>query len=91
MAFLLIIISWFVVGILSALWGVFYDLKHEKYNENYFDNDTIENLLMVIACGYIGFVVVAYAIVTSKESHFKGLYKALYKIANPDKKEDKNK
>ena len=42
MAFLLIIISWFVVGILSALWSVFYDLKHEKYNENYFDNDTIE-------------------------------------------------
>ena len=89
MAFLLIIISWFVVGILSALWSVFYDLKHEKYNENYFDNDTIENLLMVIAFGYIGFVVVAYIIVTSKESHFKGLYKVLYKIANPDKKEDK--
>ena len=90
MLLILFVISWFAAGIWSVYKLLIYDMKHARYNENYFDGEIIGSCLGLIIFGYISFG--AYICLVFKEkSHFVGLYKKLYYIANPDEKETDKK
>lgn len=75
--FIIIMISWFVVGLISAILLFAVDLRGEEYNENYF-NDKFAPTLVAFVCGYISliFVILAY------NDKNKFLQKLIYKIVN---------
>lgn len=75
--FIMVMISWFVVGLISVILAFAIDLRGKPYNENYF-NDKLGITLLVFMCGYISviFVILAY------NDKKKFLQKLIYKIVN---------
>lgn len=90
MLLILFVISWFAVGIWSVYKLLINDMKHARYNENYFDGGKIALCLSMIFLGYISFAVYI-GLVFEEKTHFVGLYRKLYYIANPDKKDTDKK
>lgn len=72
-----VMISWFIVGLISVILLFAIDLRGEEYNENYF-NDKFAPALLAFVCGYISliFVILAY------NDKNKFLHKLIYKITN---------
>ena len=72
-----IIISWFVVGLISVILLFAIDLRGQPYNENYF-KDKFAPTLFAFLCGYISLIFVFFAYNDEK----KFLQKLIYKIVN---------
>lgn len=72
-----IMISWFVVGLISVIFAYVIDLRGEEYDENYF-NDKFGITLFVFVCGYLSVILVIFAYNNKK----KFLQKLIYRIAN---------
>ena len=83
--FILFIISWFAVGIWSTYHLHIEDLKDARYDEDYFDGETVWYSLLSILFGYVTLGIVAF-FELKERLYFVRLYRKLYYIANPDKK-----
>ena len=75
--FIIIMISWFVVGLISVILLFAIDLRGKPYNERYFE-DKLAPTLFVFVFGYFSllFVVLAY------NGKKKFLQKTIYRIVN---------
>ena len=83
------IISWLLVGFLTTLVLVIYDLRNEKYDDTYFDDDTLLSSIIFIVLGFatpiicISFFIHKYCTNKFKDKNLRRLlYKVAYKIAN---------
>ena len=42
------LISWFLVGFISALFAILYDMRGQEFDEDFFNEDNIPTLLIFI-------------------------------------------
>lgn len=74
---ILIILSWLIVGIISAILLFAVDLRGEEYNESYFEGMAFPTFaIFVCGCFSLIFVFLAY------NNKYKFLQRLIYKIVN---------
>ena len=71
-------ISWFIVGLISAMILWISDMRGKKFNENYFDSTAILISIILIMFGYISPFMIFW-LFTFEKKYFT---KLIYKIAN---------
>lgn len=75
---MMIILSWFVVGIISMITVWIFDMRGKEFNENYFDNGNLFVSFLMIALGYFSPIIIYLSYANDK--HY--LTKFIYKISN---------
>ena len=78
MNWIILIISWFIVGFIGMISVHLSDMRGEKFNENYFDKECVFISFVAVLLGYL--VPVIFSAIWCKEH--KPFTKLLYKIAN---------
>lgn len=71
-------ISWFIVGLISAMILWISDMRGKEFNENYFDSTAILISIVLIMLGYISLFMIFW-LFTSEKKYFT---KLIYKISN---------
>ena len=71
-------ISWFIVGLISAMILWISDMRGKEFNENYFDSTAILISIVLIVLGYVSPFMIFW-LFTSEKKYFT---KLIYKIAN---------
>lgn len=73
------VISWFVLGFLTALFIVLEDMRNKEYNPNYFgEDDGWFVFILITAFGYVSFVIYTLWFILK----FKFFTKFCYWLAN---------
>ena len=75
--FIIIMISWCVVGLISVILLFAIDLRGKPYNEKYFEDKLLPTLL-VFVLGYFSLL----AVVLAYNNEKKFLQKTIYRIVN---------
>ena len=75
---IMLIISWFVVGLICMICVWINDMRGKKYNEDYFNKSCIGTSICIFLLGYISPFII-YITFTQTEKYFT---KFIYKVAN---------
>lgn len=88
---ILLILSWFVIGLIVTVLIILKDMRGKEYDENYFTDEYKMLFSVTVALGYLTlcFVIVNYIVKVFQKN--KPITKILYKIANiKNNKKSKN-
>lgn len=79
---ILLLLSWFVIGLIGTVLMILEDMRGEEYDENYFTDECKMFCGIAIALGYLTLcIAIVYYIVKVFQKN-KPITKILYKIAN---------
>lgn len=79
---ILLLLSWFVIGLIGTVLMILEDMRGEEYDENYFTDECKMFCGITVALGYLTLcIVIVYYIVKVFQKN-KPITKILYKIAN---------
>ena len=82
---LIILISWFISGVITSLMLWISDMRDQKYDENYFNVGNVVTSFLIISCGYLSAVISIFAF----EYNHRLFTRLIYKIANIGVKKNK--
>ena len=79
---ILLLLSWFVIGLIGTVLMILEDMRGEEYDENYFTGECKMFCGITVTLGYLTLcIVIVYYIVKVFQKN-KPITKILYKIAN---------
>lgn len=81
MVWIIIIMTWIIVGILSFIAGCVIDMRGEEYDKHYLDGN-FNVFLLLMALGYISPIIVMMAFVCTKIDIKECITRFLYNISN---------
>lgn len=81
MVWIIITMTWIIVGILSFIAGCIIDMRGEEYDKHYLDDSLICFFLLMVM-GYISPIIVMMAFICTKINIKECITRFLYNISN---------
>jgi len=79
---ILLILSWFVIGLIGTVLIILKDMRGKEYDENYFTEEDKMLFSVTVALGYLTLCLVIVNYIVKVFQKNKPITKILYKIAN---------